>query len=734
MGIFTELKRRNVFRVGVAYMVLAWVVIQVTDTVAPVLGLPEWTLALFTWVGIAGFPFALFFAWAFELTPEGIKREGEVDRTQSITGNTGRKLDLAVIALLAVAVAFLLGDKYILNDTAEASLAPTGTEEPSAETVDSERAEESYGSIGVLPFVNMSNDPDQEYFSDGVAEELLNALAKLEDLQVAARTSSFAFKGQNQDISEIGRKLNVDTVLEGSVRKAGTRLRITAQLIEVETGYHLWSEVYDRELTDVFAIQDELTRAIVTALKVHLAVDEETSATASIENWESYDAYLKGLHAIRQRTDESIAASLAYFQEATRLEPDFAPALARQAQALLLSLSYGKSITQEEAETRARKLIDRALVIDPDLAEALTARGYLLFGDDRCEQALENFNRAIAQNPSLVEALHWRGLCLKNLGRIEEGLDSANRAHQLDPAHAAAFSNLMDFQTSYGLPVNPNLDVVQKVYPARYFASKVNRLRAQGKLSDAIKLLQEYDQKSAGEQDDGIWVLFSNYIMGTGLKARERNIDLLAQAPNVEKDTRLNLTTWSHIIFQEYLEAEQLVLSRGDDRVLGDSSPQLALAVIDYLAGGEDKAREILLSQGIDTIPVSGSLSTGPWFLVSLWTTVSLADLLQRDGRDDAAEELLAKVRSKVELLKRNGARSGYQLAEARVSVLEGDHSAAILSLKEYSAQGGLKWYQLQEPVLQRLADKSEFVEIKRALDQEIDRQRGELGWAPAKF
>lgn len=212
MGILAELKRRNVFRVGVAYVLLAWVVIQVTDTVGPAISLPEWTLTVVTWFGVIGFPFALFFAWAFELTPDGLKREKDVDRGQSVTQSTGRKIDFVIIGLLVVALLFVV----LLDDAPPAS---TEARQGSAEEVVAvPSGERSYDSIGVLPFDNMSSDPEQEYFSDGISEEIINLLAQVPDLKVIGRTSSFAFKGKNMDLKVIGEQLNVNHLLEGSVR------------------------------------------------------------------------------------------------------------------------------------------------------------------------------------------------------------------------------------------------------------------------------------------------------------------------------------------------------------------------------------------------------------------------------------------------------------------------------------------------------------------------------------
>ncbi|MDX1403929.1 MAG: hypothetical protein R3192_05305, partial [Woeseiaceae bacterium] len=239
MTFFAELKRRNVFRVGIAYVIVGWLLAQVAELAFDAYGAPEWVLKSVLFILLLGLPLALFFAWVFELTPEGIKLEKHVDRSQSITPQTGRKLDFIIIGVLVVAVGFLLVDKFLLSESPVAS--------------DEIMAMESQ-SIAVLPFVNMSDDDD--YFADGLSEELLNLLAKIPDLKVAGRTSSFAFKGRNEDLREIGEALDVSKVLEGSVRRSGNRLRVTAQLVNVEDGYHLWSETYDRQMADIFDIQD----------------------------------------------------------------------------------------------------------------------------------------------------------------------------------------------------------------------------------------------------------------------------------------------------------------------------------------------------------------------------------------------------------------------------------------------------------------------------------------------
>ncbi|MEQ8207120.1 MAG: hypothetical protein RIA65_13155, partial [Woeseia sp.] len=241
MPVFEELKRRNVFRVGIAYAVASWVLLQVVDVISPVLDLPAWAPKLVFVILAIGLIPALVFAWAFEMTPEGLKKESDVDRSNSIADTTARKLNYVITGFLVLAVVLLLVERQMRP----AVVAPAEIESvAAAEEVQRER------SIAVLPFVNMSSDAEQEFFSDGITEEILNSLASVKELKVAGRTSSFAFKGQNDDLRRIGDSLGVQHILEGSVRKSGEKVRITAQLIQVDNGFHLWSETYDRELTD----------------------------------------------------------------------------------------------------------------------------------------------------------------------------------------------------------------------------------------------------------------------------------------------------------------------------------------------------------------------------------------------------------------------------------------------------------------------------------------------------
>ena len=337
MGLFEELKRRNVIRVSLAYLIAGWLVLQVIDVLADVLELPD-VLGRVVFILLAiGFLFVVIFAWAFELTPEGIKRESEVDRSRSITGQTGRRLNVVIIVLLALVAGYFAWEARFKPDTpdtaaAESANAPIANSpaSPPAASLD-ERA-----SIAVLPFANMSAEAENEYFADGLSEEILNKLARVPDLRVIARTSSFAFKGENRDLREIGDILGARHVLEGSVRRQGDEVRVTAQLIETEDGSHLWSDTWDRQFEDVFAIQDEVAESVVEALNIVLdEASRRAMHQAGVRDAEAFIAYQRGYeqyidaHGTAELHDELRAAN-AWFDRAIEAEPGFADAYARK--------------------------------------------------------------------------------------------------------------------------------------------------------------------------------------------------------------------------------------------------------------------------------------------------------------------------------------------------------------------------------------------------------------------
>jgi len=433
MSFIEELKRRNVIKVAIAYVIVAWLLLQVADVMLPTFGSPAWVMQAFTFLLILSFPLALFFAWAFELTAEGVKREKDVDRAESIAHLTGRKLDYIIIAVLVLAVAILVVDRY--------SAPP---ESASRQVVEK--------SIAVLPFVNMSDDAGNEYFSDGISEEILNSLAKVKDLKVAGRTSSFAFKTRNEDLKAIGEALGVSYILEGSVRKAGPQVRITAQLVKADDGYHLWSQKYDRELTDIFSIQDEIASEILSQLKAQLLDEERQGLVSQRTDSEVYDLYLLARQRLSSRTPQSIESAVEILDQAIAKDPAYAPAYAQRgiAEMLLADDSYG-TIPREEAYVQGKHYVDAALEMNPQLAEAWAGLGlYHVNQPTEYEQAFVALEKALSINPNLIDASNWMQIALNVSGEPRAALQLLEQMTRRDPLYLPGFGNAVRYFNDFG--------------------------------------------------------------------------------------------------------------------------------------------------------------------------------------------------------------------------------------------------------------------------------------------
>jgi TolB-like protein/Tfp pilus assembly protein PilF len=427
MSFFEELKRRNVVRVGVAYAVSAWVLLQMFDVVGEILELPAWGGKMILAALVIGFFLALIFAWVFELTPEGLMKETEIDRSQSITRSTGRKLNFVIMALMAVALAWFAWDKFGPGpDTAM-----TATIEPAATTAAPVvPAAVAARSIAVLPFADMSPEKDQEYLSDGIAEELLNLLVKVPDLQVAARTSSFSFKGKEVTIADVARELRVANVLEGSVRKSGNRVRITAQLIQASSGFHLYSESFDRALDDVFGIQDEISAAVVEALKIKLL----DAGPKSVESDpEAYALYLQGRYFFARRTRADWENAAKTYEEALQIDPDYAAAWAGLS-LVYANLAGAAYIDLHPGYAKARLAAQKALTLDPSLPEGYLAQATIQMSYDWDWAGAEaSLQRALDITPNMADAVTEMGLLQRYLGDLDQAITLERRAVALDP-------------------------------------------------------------------------------------------------------------------------------------------------------------------------------------------------------------------------------------------------------------------------------------------------------------
>ena len=415
-----ELKRRNVVRVGLAYLVVAWLVLQMGEVIFELLEVPAWAGKLLIVFLLLGLPIALFFAWAFELTPEGIKLEKDVDRSESITRTTGRKLDYMIIAVLVVAVGFLVVHNYVPDSGKPVAALPN----------------ESLKSIAVLPFENRSAEADTQYFADGIHDDLLTQLARIGDLKVISRTSVLEYRDTQKNMRQIGTELGVATLLEGAVQRAGNRVRINAQLIDAATDDHLWAETFDKELTpdNIFDIQTDIARAIADALAATLVPTALTAhnESAPTQNQEAYDLYLKAKSIERDATTEAMSARIALYEEALALDPGFALAEGEMAYDYMDRYWFGARDTRDR--DLARQAIERALARDPDNSRLQWIWADSLYhGDLDLDGALAALERAEQGMPGSADVYKLRGWIQRRAGRYDIAIQAIEHAINLDP-------------------------------------------------------------------------------------------------------------------------------------------------------------------------------------------------------------------------------------------------------------------------------------------------------------
>ncbi|MEY2575421.1 MAG: adenylate cyclase [Verrucomicrobiota bacterium] len=418
-SFFSELKRRNVYKVAVAYAVAAWLLIQIATQVFPFFEIPNWAVRLVVIVLMIGFPIALVLSWAFEITPEGIKRESEINADKSITHHTGRKI-VAITIVLAVIAAGLLALQ--LWGPKRSTIAPKQDEA----TVVPEK------SIAVLPFENLSDDKSNSYFSDGITEEILNALAQIPNLKVAARRSAFQFKGNDLDLKKIGLVLGVGHIVEGSLQKAGDQVRINVRLVDVQKGLQVWSDKYDRKLDNVFAIEDEIAKAIATRLRVQLTGGGGQPLVAdSTSNPQAHELYLRGLGLLAAR-GRGLREAGDLFQQAVQLDDSYAQAWGALAITHLLLPAY-RLESYEAALPNGEAAAQRALSLDSNTASAYVAVGLANTARCRWPEADQAFHRALALAPGDAEAVNQYAQFLSVVGQLQASLREIERAQQLDP-------------------------------------------------------------------------------------------------------------------------------------------------------------------------------------------------------------------------------------------------------------------------------------------------------------
>jgi TolB-like protein/Tfp pilus assembly protein PilF len=488
-NFLSELKRRNVYKVAVAYAVVGWLIAQIATQIFPFLEIPNWVVRLVIVLIAIGFPIALVIAWAFEATPEGIKRTEVADAARQ------KSRGKAWIYVVIIGGAISLGLFFLGRYTA----APRQSASPARP--ESSTASLPAKSIAVLPFDNLSRDPDNAFFAEGVQDEILTRLAKVADLKVIARTSTQKFKSAPENLPDIAKQLGALNILEGSVQKANDQVRVNVQLINAMTNSHLWAEIYDRKLTDIFAVESDISKTIADALQAKLTgAEKKMMAVQPTANTEAYDLYHKGLSFWGQRSGDNLPKAIAFYEQAIARDPNYALAYAGLANSYIL-LPYYTAATPHDAATKARTAAVKALQLDPDLAEGHIALGKILsFDDIDLPGSAREFQRAIELQPNNATAHHWYGNGpLAALGKFDEAIAEGKKSIELDPLSPVI-----------------NVDYGQNFYYARRFDEAIVQLR------------------KAVELDPGFF--YTHYNLGIALQAKG---DLSGAIAEYEKAAQL---------------------------------------------------------------------------------------------------------------------------------------------------------------------------------------------------
>ncbi len=685
MSIVRELKRRNVFRMAVLYLVAAWLIMQVTEVLIALTNLPESIGPIIIWLLAIGFPISLIFSWFYEITPEGISLERDVDPEQSITHVTGRRLDFIVISMLIAAVILFAYDKWWIGGPAEKSIA-------------------------VLPFMNMSGDPEQEYFSDGISEELLNVLSKIPQLTVISRSSAFSFKGKDITIPEIAEQLNVALVLEGSVRRDGDRIRITAQLIEASSDAHLWSHSYDRELDNIFAVQDEISAAIVGALKEHLGFQVEAiPRVIAAASTEAHEAYLRGRHLVVQRTTSTIAGAVREFEKAIALDPDYAVAHAELAVATVLMSrrDYG-GLTITEAIARAAPHAERAIALDPTLAEAHAATGLVLWNQDNLVEAVTHFEQAIQINPNYSIVYTWMAVLGNQLGRYKEAFAMKVTALRLDPLSIPAIANYSeDLITRNRLDeASQEIEKLVSIAPNIYAINQGFLTSLGGKWANAV--LGVLDALRMTPERVNRWNILSMLFAVIGL---EKEALAISEAP------------WPFVL--TILGKHEDAITTAQARLAEDPNSIFARRDLGQaLAGTGDYARARPILE--EVWQRSGGRVTRYGLFRSIHAAALIA-IRRADGEEAKVGELVAAIRDNVHRYRAAGIIRAYPLSsadyeEGLAAYLAGERERGLTLIAKGAEDGYFIWQ--KEAYLQTLYDDPGFSPIRASQEARQARER----------
>ncbi len=712
-SFYEELQRRNVLRVAAAYGVVAWIIIEAGSVLLPTFGASESAFQVYVVFVLAGFLVSLVLAWVFEVTPEGVKLEKNVDRSASITPRTGRTLDYSIIGLLVIA----LSVSVTLNVSGMRSsdqLPATGTERMS---------------IAVLPFESRSTDPENELFADGIHDDLLTRLANIGALKVISRTSVMEYRNTTKNMRQIAAELGVGTILEGTVQRVGDNVRINAQLIDAETDEHLWAKTYDRQLSmqNIFAIQSEISEAIAGALKAALTPEEQTRlANVPTENMAAYALYRQGRDNVYKRRLETLLEARQQFEQATRLDPNYAEAYAGLADSVLLLFNNHAAIPREESLSVAQESLDRALSLNPELADAYASLGLLkhkIWEEDRSGPALEEaeaaYLKAIELNPNHARAYMWLATARTAQQRYNEAIALYLKALQIDPLGRIPYANLPGLYSTLGrnddaLELNLKAIRIHPEFPTVY-QNLAQQLSGLGRFDEAIAWGLRGQELSTDP-------LGGMSMIGAYLEFGE--FDKVWSTVNIPEDHPMyelghGIDRAMNLDFAGAVEAFEEVVLNSDNprRFMFD-----LIATMAMLAGDFETAREYAeISDPDFTADADPSIDR-----TNLSDIVRYAYILQKLGKNQRAASLLAAALPVAQGLPRMG-QAGHGIRDVQILALQGKSFEALTALRESIDEGfrgtvpSNGWPMSLDPYLESIRGKPEFHAMANEIAESVD-------------
>ena len=712
-SFLSELKRRNVLRVAAAYAVVAWIIIEAGSVLLPTFGASESAFQIYVIVVLAGFLVSLVMAWVFEVTPEGVKLEKNVDRSESITPRTGRKLDLTIISLLVIA----LGVSVTLNVTGmrDSEVAPEAVVDRS--------------SIAVLPFTSRSTDPENQLFADGIHDDLLTRLANIGSLKVISRTSVMEYRDTTKNLREIAEELGVGTVLEGAVQQAGDSVRINAQLIDASTDEHIWAKSYDRQLSaaNLFALQSEISGEITQALQATLTNEEQIRlAKVPTENLAAYTLYNKGRDNLYKRRLETLLEAREQFETAISLDPNYAEAYVGLADSVLLILNNHQAIPLNEAFRIARISLDRALSLNPDLSDAHASLGLLkskMWEENRSgpglEEAVAHFQSALELNPNNASAYMWFASARSTQQRIEDAIELYHESLRVDPLGRIPYANLPGMyaylgQNDTALELYAKAVEIHPDWPTGY-QNLAQHLNGLGRLDESVAWGMRGRELSTdplgGASMVGPYIEFGEYDkILANFSGVTPGHPMYTYGLSMEKALQLDFAGAAETI---ELAIEGVEVPRRFEVNL--------IAGFSMLAGDFEKARKYAEIRNpdfaADADPEIDSFNVAD--------AVRYAFILQNLGESRRAEKILQAALAVVRAMPRMGL-VGHGIRDVQILALQRKTFEAIAALRDAIDEGfrgtvaSNGWPLSIDPYLDSIRNEPEFQEMVRELDDAI--------------